>query len=92
MFRVTWAPRTNVLPSSIEGHVYNDSLLRVTDVQLHVEGLDSESRPVGRRFAWAIGDIVPGGETSFVVESIPGATSYRITVYAYDVVSGIERR
>jgi hypothetical protein len=91
-FRVTWEPRTHALPSSIAGHVYNDSSFRVTDVQLQVEGLDGDDRPVGRTFAWAIGDIVPDGETSFVVETIPGAVNYRITVYSFDVVSGIERR
>jgi len=91
-FRVSWAPRPHALPSSIEGQVHNDSSFRVTDVRLQVEGLDGNSRPVGQAFAWAIGDIVPGGETSFVVETIPGAVTYRIHVHSFDVVSGIERR
>ena len=91
-FRVTWAPRAHALPSSIDGHVYNESSFRVTDVRLRVEGFDGDDRLVGRTFAWAIGDIVPGGETSFVVETIPGAVTYRIRVHAFDVVSGIGRR
>ena len=39
------------------------------------------------RFAWAIGDIAPGGETSYVVETIAGAVAYRVTVMSFDVVS-----
>ena len=59
----------------------------MTDVQLQVEGLNADSLPVGRSFVWAVGDIVPGGETSFAAEPMPGAISYRITVSSFDVVS-----
>lgn len=86
-FRVSWQPRPGALPSTIEGHVYNNSTVRVTDVRLQVEGLDADSHPVGQRLAWAIGDIVPGGETSYVAETIPGAVNYRVTVLSFDLVS-----
>jgi hypothetical protein len=36
---------------------------------------------------WALGDIDPGGESSFVTEAMPGAVTYRITVIAFDIVS-----
>jgi hypothetical protein len=89
-FRVTWQPRaTGVLPT-IEGHVYNASSVWVTDVRLQVEGLDAEGHVVGRRFAWALGDIVPGGESSFVVDTVGGAAGYRITVVSFAVVSVIQ--
>jgi len=51
------------------------------------EGLDPDRHPVGRTLVWAFGDIVPGGETSFVAEPMPDAVSYRITVVSYDLVS-----
>jgi hypothetical protein len=86
-FRVSWAPSTDDVVSSIKGSVFNDSPYRVTDVRLQVEGLDADRRPVGQTRAWAIGDIAPGGETSFVAEPVPGAVSYRITVVSYDLVS-----
>jgi hypothetical protein len=35
---------------------------------------------------------LPGGETSFVVDTIPGAVTYRISVRAFDVVSGMTRQ
>jgi len=86
-FRVSWAPPTDGLVSSIKGSVFNDSLYRVTDVRLQVEGLGPDGQPVGRTLVWAFGDIAPGGETAFVAEPLPGAVSYRITVVSYDLVS-----
>ncbi len=75
---------------SIQGQVRNDSTVWVTDVRLRVEGIDAGGRPVGQRVVWALGDIVPGGEPSFVVESVPGAVSYRIDVVSFAVVSVVE--
>jgi hypothetical protein len=86
-FRVSWSPLTGSTVSTIKGNVFNDSPYRVTDVRLQIEGLDAERHPVGRRLAWAFGDIVPGGETSFAAEPLPGAVSYQITVISYDLVS-----
>jgi len=86
-FRVSWAPPTDGLVSSIKGSVFNDSLYRVTDVHLQVEGLGPDGQSVGRTLVWAFGDIAPAGETSFVAEPLPGAVSYRITVVSFDLVS-----
>jgi len=86
-FRVSWQPQTEGIVRRIEGRVQNPSRFRVTNVRLRVEGLDADSAPVAQRFTWTFGDIVPGGEASFVVDGIPGAVSYRIAVYSFDVVS-----
>jgi hypothetical protein len=40
--------------------------------------------------AWALGDIAPGGESSFVAESVPGSVSNRITVVSFAVVSVVQ--
>ena len=86
-FRVSWSPPTDGTVARIKGNVFNDSPYTVTDVRLQIEGLDAEHRAVGRRLAWAFGDIVPGGKTSFAAEPLPGAVSYQITVVSYDLVS-----
>jgi|KBSSwiStaDraftv2_1062776.scaffolds.fasta_scaffold474186_2 hypothetical protein len=86
-FRVTWQPRATGVVPTIEGRVHNASLVWVTDVRLQVDGLDPEGHGVGRRFAWVLGDIVPGGESSFVVDAVRGAAGYRITVVSFSVVS-----
>lgn len=87
-FRVTWAPMIEGPPPVIQGHVYNDSSLRVTNVRLEIDAVDDAGRAVGRTFGWALGDIVPGGETAFFVEAIPGAVNYHIRVHSFDVVAG----
>jgi hypothetical protein len=86
-FRVSWQQETDPVAGRIEGRVHNDSLFRVTDVRLEVQGLDDAGRIAGRAFVWAIGDIEPRGETSFVFESMAHAVGYRIAVVSYDVVS-----
>ena len=87
-FRVSWERETDPVDRRIEGRVHNDSPFRVTDVRLEVQGLDAGSRAVGWTFAWALGDIAPGGDSSFVTEAVPGAVTYRIIVVSYDVVAG----
>jgi hypothetical protein len=87
-FRVTWQRETDPVASRIEGRVHNASPFRVTDVRVEVQGLDADSRLVGRAFTWAIGDLPPGGQTSFVFEALPDAVNYRFAVVSYDVVSG----
>ena len=89
-FRLSWEPRTTGVVPTIQGHVRNDSAVWVTDVRLQVVGLDADGHRVGERVAWALGDVVPGGESSFVVESVPGAVSYRITVESFAVVSVVQ--
>ena len=86
-FHVSWEPETGPVASRIEGRVHNASRFRVTDVRLQVEGLNADGQPVGRAFAWALGDIGPGGDTSFIVEGMHGAVTYRIAVDSFDVVS-----
>jgi hypothetical protein len=85
-FRVSWAPPADGA-GTIKGSVFNDSQYRVTDVRLQIEGLDADHHLVGRRLAWAIGDIPAAGETFFVVEPLPGAVDYRITIVSWDLVS-----
>ncbi len=88
-FRVSWTPEPDgeTRIPRIEATVHNDSRYRVTDVQLRVEGLSADNHRVGQRVVWALGDIGPNGETSFVAETIPGAVTYRITVVSFDLVS-----
>jgi len=80
-FRVSWQRETDPVARRIEGR----------DLRLEVQDLDADGRLVGRTFTRTIGDIVPGGQTSFVFEAMPEAVSYRFAVVSYDVVSGPAR-
>jgi hypothetical protein len=86
-FRVSWEARSYSPAPSLEGYVHNDTLYRVSNVRLRVEGFDAERRPVGERFIWAFGDIAPNNRSYFVAPSVPRAATYRITVASFDVVS-----
>lgn len=87
-FHVSWGPEPEGKTPTprIAASVRNDSPYRVTDVQLEVEGLNTDEQSVGRRVVWALGDIESGGESSFVFEAMPGAVTYRMSVTAFDVV------
>ena len=86
-FRVSWMPPADSAAATIKGSIFNDSQYRVTNVRLQIEGLDADRHLVGRRLAWAIGDIPAAGDTFFAAEAVPGAVNYRITVVSWDLVS-----
>jgi hypothetical protein len=86
-FRVSWAPRGGGGVPTIEGYVHNDSPYRVTNVHVDVAAVDGNGQLMARRDAWALGDIPPRGDSSFVIERFEGAADYRMTVVSYDVVS-----
>jgi hypothetical protein len=86
-FQVTWQPRQYGVLPAIEGHVHNDTAYRVSAVRLRVEGFDASGQSVGQTSTWTFGNIAPGGRAHFVVAPLPGATTYRITVSAFDRVS-----
>ena len=93
-FPVSWGPEANgkTPTARIEASVHNNSPYRVTDVELEVEGLSADQHSVGQRLVWALGDIDPGSESSFVTEAMPGAVTYRITVVSFDIVSAAPPR
>ena len=85
--RVTWEPRRFGVKPAIEGQVQNDSDFWVSSVRLRVEGYDASGQAVGETSTWTFGNIAPGGRGYFVVPTLPGATTYRISVSAFDRVS-----
>ena len=86
-FRVTWQPRAYSVVPAIEGEVQNDSQFWVSAVRLQVEGFDASGQSVGQTSAWTFGNIAPGGRGHFVIPSLPRASTYRISVSAFDRVS-----
>lgn len=87
LFRLNWEPREGGGVPTIQGHVHNDSPYRVTNVRLEVDAVDANGGLMARRNAWALGDIPPGGDSTFVVERFEGAANYQMKVLSYSVVS-----
>jgi hypothetical protein len=88
-FRAEWSvPALPPAFTKIEGYVYNDSRLRVTDVRLRVASLDTAGRAVGQTMGWVIGDIPPSSRAYFEISLATPAAAYGVTVVSFDVVSG----
>ena len=88
-FRAVWS--VPPLPRSltkIEGYIYNDSRLCVTDVRLRIVSLDRAGHAVGETSGWVFGDIPAGSRAYFAVPLTEPASTYGVTVISFDVVSG----
>jgi hypothetical protein len=86
-FRVSLPPSPEGGKSRISGEVRSQAPYRVTNVRIEIEGLNADNGPAGRTFAWAVGDLPPGGATFFAVQPIRGSVSYRGGVMPGDLVS-----
>jgi hypothetical protein len=87
-FRAVWS--VPPLPRSltkIEGYIYNDSRLCVTDVRLRIVSLDGAGHAVGETSGWVFGDIPAGSRAYFAVPLTEPASTYGVTVISFDVVS-----
>jgi hypothetical protein len=86
--RMEWEPRLiGGSAPAVQGYVENRSRMRVGDVRLRIDSLDTAGQVVGESFGWVIGDVPANGRAFFVIRvTVPGAT-YRVTVESYDAMS-----
>jgi hypothetical protein len=71
----------------LEGYVYNDSPIRVTDVRLHVVARNSAARAVGEAWGWVVGDVPARGSAYFVVPLGTTADAYDVSIVSFDAVA-----
>jgi hypothetical protein len=69
--------------SMVSGEVWNTSDWGARRIQLLVEGLDPSGQPVSQRVVWLGVDLAAGTHAFFEVP-MPGASSYRVSVFAFD--------
>jgi hypothetical protein len=86
-FHVTLEREGNPVAHRVTGNVHNGSPFRVTNVRVEIQGFDADRNAVGRIVVWAFGDIAPGGDSAFLFDAMPEATTYHLAVVSYDVVS-----
>lgn len=86
--RVEWhvVQRQEPIQFRIEGYVYNNSAMRVSDVRLHVVERDSGARPVGEAWGWVFGDVPGRGSGYFAIPLKAAADNYDVTVASFDPV------
>jgi len=87
--RVQWHVTQLAEPTRtrLEGYVYNDSRVSITDVRLHVVERDGAARPVAEAWGWVFGDVPAGGVGYFTVPLQAVAEQYDVVVVSFDPVA-----
>jgi hypothetical protein len=84
--RVQWHV-TELPRPRLEGYVYNDSSIRITDVRLHVVERDGAAHPIAEAWGWVFGDIPAGSSAYFMVPLETVADAYDVVVVSFDAVA-----
>jgi len=84
-FQIESAPRTSGKPA-VEGYVYNEGSVWLSDVRVRVEVLDADGKTVEEAIGWVSGNIGPRGRGYFAVRVKRLGTAYRVSVYSFDRV------
>jgi hypothetical protein len=88
VFRVDSAARKVGGGPAIEGYVYNDGSLRLSNIHLKVEVLGADGNVLEEAQGWVFGNLPPGGRGYFVVALRRAATAHRVSIVSFDPVSG----
>jgi hypothetical protein len=71
---------------AVEGHVYNTTPWRITNVRLQVDSIDGNGTLVASASGWVFGDVVAGGRGYFYLPVSAQAATYRPRVQKFDKV------
>jgi hypothetical protein len=86
-FKVSWEPFERRAQPYLRGYIVNSYGVTATRVQLLVDSLDSSGQIVAQRVEWLGGSNLPGfSSTYFEVPIRQQASSYRVSVFAFDFV------
>ena len=84
-FHIESAPRSSGKPA-VEGYVYNEGSVWLSDVRVRVEVLDADGKVIEQAVGWVTGNIGPRGRGYFLVKLKQLGTAYRVSVYSFDRV------
>ena len=82
-FRVESRPVSREGRSVVTGTLWNTATWGAKRIQLLVEGLDANGQAVEQRVAWLGVDLAAGTHAYFEIP-MQAATSYRVSVFAFD--------
>jgi len=83
-FTITSSVSTRHGRPLVDGYIRNEWGFWATRVQILVDGLDASGNIVSQRVAWVASPIPPGSRVYFETPAPTPATSYRVSVFAYD--------
>ncbi|MGH7392238.1 MAG: hypothetical protein ACREM3_22690 [Candidatus Rokuibacteriota bacterium] len=85
-FTLTWEAGQRGGRPYVEGYLANEAGFPAHRIQLLVEGLAADGRVVGQRVEWFGPGLTPGMRGYFRVPAPAGASTYRVSVFAFDWV------
>ena len=91
-FKLSWevAPEKQSDQRRLRGYVENTYGEAANKVQLLGQALDNAGSVVGQRI-WMVAGVVPGfGRVYYEIPGMPTADHYRVTVWSYERIQGID--
>ena len=85
-FRIQWDGTTRNGQTVVEGYIENTWNFTAQRIQILITGYDAAGRQLGQLIAWGPGEITPGNRRFFSVAVAPGATTYDVSMFAWDWV------
>lgn len=85
-FTITWEQSQYRGQPGISGYIKNNAGFPARRIQLLVDALDASGGITGQRVSWLGSDLTPGMRGYFEVPAPPPASTYRVSVFAYDWV------
>jgi hypothetical protein len=85
--RVYAEPRVLAGAPALAGYIYNDGPYRIRNVRLKVAGLDGNGVVIEEVMGGVEGDIAARSRGYFIVTMTRTASSHRVTVVSFDMVS-----
>ena len=90
-FTVSWEPMERRGKPYLGGYIVSSYGVTATRVQLLVESLDAAGQTVAQQVEWLSGGNLPGfSRTYFEVPVRQRASSYRVSVFAFDFVQAAQ--
>lgn len=85
-FAVTWEPMTRWGRPWLGGYLSSELGVTASRVQLLVDGIDASGRTVSQNVSWLGSAVPPGARVYFEVPAPQPASSYRVSVLAFDTL------
>jgi hypothetical protein len=89
-FTLTWEAGQHRGQPGVHGYIKNESGFPTRRIQLLVEAVDASGRVTGQRVSWLGSDLTSGMRGYFEAPAPPPAATYRVSVFAFDLVQTAE--
>jgi hypothetical protein len=89
-FTLSWEPSQERGQPIVSGYIKNNAGFPARRIQLLVEAVDASGQVTGQRVSWLGSSLTSGMRAYFEAPAPPPASTYRVSVFAYDWVQTAE--